>query len=363
MRRCHTSLLPLTTLALGLALVGPASAAPAGPAASAAAQPVVKGAILDRYRALGGARSFLGLPLTSERPTPNRPGAFNLFQGGSIYWAPGVGAWEVHGAIRDDWGSLGYEDSGLGFPTSNEISLSGGAAYNAFQNGLCYYAPGLGAHEVRGAIRDAYDRLGREKGRLGFPTSNEQGTPDGTGRYSVFRGGYVYWSPGSGANEVEGLILAKWASLGYERSPLGYPVRDEYAVPGGRASDFQGGTITWTPATGAVVTTSGGPVTEVGVDTFAIASLEQSFRYDANDQYAQIVVSPDGTEGAPVMITQAQFTAQLAVGSLVAFGDYAAATAHVSTFVLVTGVPPGDGTQRPAVTRARVEKALQSARR
>jgi uncharacterized protein with LGFP repeats len=31
-------------------------------------------------------------------------------------------------------------------------------------------------------------------------------------------------------------------------SPLGYPTRSEYAVPGGRASDFQHGRITWTAA-------------------------------------------------------------------------------------------------------------------
>lgn len=50
-----------------------------------------------------------------------------------------------------------------------------------------------------------------------------------------------------------GAIRDKWGSLGWENSPLGFPVTDEYAIPGGARSDFQGGCITWTPSTGAVV--------------------------------------------------------------------------------------------------------------
>jgi stage II sporulation protein D len=52
---------------------------------------------------------------------------------------------------------------------------------------------------------------------------------------------------------VRGAIRARWAQLGWENSRLGFPTSDEYAIPGGRRSDFQGGYITWTPATGAVV--------------------------------------------------------------------------------------------------------------
>jgi uncharacterized protein with LGFP repeats len=41
-------------------------------------------------------------------------------------------------------------------------------------------------------------------------------------------------------------------SLGYERSSLGYPVRDEYAVAGGRESEFERGYITLNASTGAL---------------------------------------------------------------------------------------------------------------
>jgi len=50
---------------------------------------------------------------------------------------------------------------------------------------------------------------------------------------------------------VHGAILGRYARLGYEHSRLGYPVTDEYAVTGGRRSDFAGGTIVYRYATGA----------------------------------------------------------------------------------------------------------------
>ncbi|HYO52734.1 LGFP repeat-containing protein, partial [Archangium sp.] len=43
-------------------------------------------------------------------------GAFNHFEGGSIYWKNGLGVAAVFGAIRDKWASLGYERSSLGYP-------------------------------------------------------------------------------------------------------------------------------------------------------------------------------------------------------------------------------------------------------
>ena len=68
-----------------------------------------------------------------------------------------------------------------------------------------------------------------------------------------FQGGSVYWSPATGAHEVHGAIRDRWAELGWENSALGFPTSDEYGIDGGRRSDFQNGSITWTPSGGAVV--------------------------------------------------------------------------------------------------------------
>jgi uncharacterized protein with LGFP repeats len=53
---------------------------------------------------------------------------------------------------------------------------------------------------------------------------------------------------------VHGAIRDKYASLGWERSALGYPVSDERDHPsGGRYNQFQYGRISWKPDRGAWV--------------------------------------------------------------------------------------------------------------
>ncbi len=62
----------------------------------------------------------------------------------------------------------------------------------------------------------------------------------------------MYWTPTTGAHEVRGAIRDTWGRMGAERSWLGHPISDEYAVAGGQRSDFQGGSLMWTAASGRV---------------------------------------------------------------------------------------------------------------
>ena len=217
-------------------------------------EPCVYGAIGDRYASLGGSAGFLGQAVTCEAPTTYRPGRFNDFQGGSIYWSSDTGAWEVHGRIRDKWVELGQEGGPLGFPVANEAQLVDGAS-SQFEGGLISWSPETDAHEVRGAILDVWAVTGLEGGSLGYPLSDETPTPLLPGRYNHFEDGSVYWSPTTGAYAVTGDIRDLWASLGWENSYLGFPTSAEYPLRDGRRrQDFQGGNITWSP-------TGGGPAT------------------------------------------------------------------------------------------------------
>ncbi|MDB6123929.1 MAG: hypothetical protein JWQ71_2922 [Pedosphaera sp.] len=157
---------------------------------------ILGGSIRDHYNAIGGMNSFLGDPIISETGTPDGIGRYNHFQGGSIYWTPSTGAWSVRGSIRDKWQALGWETSVLGYPTTDENT-----------------------------------------------------TPDGIGRYNHFNKngtlGSIYWTPSLGAHEVHGNIRTFWANQGWETGPLGYPTSDEYAVAQGRRSNFEHGTVTW----------------------------------------------------------------------------------------------------------------------
>src|SRR5438309_7346973 len=103
-------------------------------------------------------------------------------------------------------------------------------------------------------IGDKYAELGGAAGFLGAPTSQEASTPDGAGRFRHFAGGSIYWHPTTGAHEVHGLILKRWAELGRERGYLSYPMSDEIdsADQGGRVSKFQGGELTWRQPTNRV---------------------------------------------------------------------------------------------------------------
>ena len=84
--------------------------------------------------------------------------------------------------------------------------------------------------------------------------TNETVTPDGIGRFNHFQYGSIYWTPFTGAHEVNGAIRGAWQAWGSETSVFGYPVSDETdKVDGsGRFSLFEHGAIHWNRATGAI---------------------------------------------------------------------------------------------------------------
>jgi peptidoglycan/xylan/chitin deacetylase (PgdA/CDA1 family) len=210
-------------------------------------------AIQHRHEALGGIQGPLGLPLSAEIPLARDAGRFVRYQGGSVYWTRSSGAHEVRGAIRDAWGATGWENGFLGYPRTGELATPRVfGRFNHFSGGSLYWSPATGAHPVRGAIRDRWASLGWEGGVLGFPTSGERVAS--SGRRSEFQRGSVFWSAATGAHDVYGAIRTTYLALGAERGALGFPTRGEHAVPGGRRSTFTGGSITWSSATGTTVT-------------------------------------------------------------------------------------------------------------
>ncbi len=110
--------------------------------------------------------------------------------------------------------------------------VTDGTAGAATSSCTTYTSPATGSHQVCGAIRTKYLALGGPAGFLGYPVTNELPTPDGIGRFNHFaNSGSIYWTPSTGAWSIHGAIRAKWASLGWERGVLGYPVTDETGTP------------------------------------------------------------------------------------------------------------------------------------
>jgi uncharacterized protein with LGFP repeats len=214
----------------------------------------VQGWIRQRWAALGWERSVVGYPITDETRTPDGVGRYNNFQHGSIYWTPATGAWEIHGLIRQHWAALGGVGSVVGYPTSNETRTRDGVGrYSNFQYGSIYWTPATGAWEVHGWIRQRWAALGWERSVVGYPITDETRTIDGVGRYNNFQNGSIYWTPATGAWEIQGLIRQHWAALGGVGSVVGYPTSNETRLPDGigRYNNFQNGNIYWSPANGA----------------------------------------------------------------------------------------------------------------
>nr|WP_255342569.1 alpha/beta hydrolase-fold protein [Nocardia sp. CNY236] len=204
----------------------------------------VGGAIGAGYQAASGPAGALGLPTDVEGVLPDDRGRFQRFRHGALYWTPQTGAQAVHGAIFDEWSAQGFEHGVAGYPVGPEgATPNGHGVVQPFEHALFYFSPGPGAHRVQGLIRDKYGQLGYEESFLGFPVTDEQSVRD-LGRFSGFEGGAIYWSPASGAWAVRnGPILDAWRETGYENGDLGFPVSDEFPVPGGVRQTFEAGFI------------------------------------------------------------------------------------------------------------------------
>ena len=154
--------------------------------------------------------------------------------------------------IQETWQKLRNGGLDLGEPVSLETpTLDGRGSFKHFLRGSIYWTPETGAHEVHGAILNHWRSFGSEQGHLGYPMIDEKAIPDGNGRVSHFEGGSIYWTPETGAHEVHAGVRNKWRELGSEKSFLGYPLTDETSTPdrSGQFNHFQGGTIYWNQQT------------------------------------------------------------------------------------------------------------------
>ena len=106
---------------------------------------------------------------------------------------------------------------------------------------------------IAAAATDVRAAWSTDRSALGEPTRVESPTADGTGRTTEFEHGTVYWTPRTGAWPVTGAIADAWRAQGAERSSLGYPTSAEYDVPAGRQQNFEHGALTWNRTSDAVL--------------------------------------------------------------------------------------------------------------
>lgn len=150
------------------------------------------------------------------------------------------------------WDASGGSQGFLGGPTGDtQCGLKDSGCVSRFKKGLIY-SSGAGTHAVAGKIGQTYASLKWERSFLGYPTGEEFCGLRNGGCGQHFQGGSIYWSPETGAKALRGLIRGKYKTLGWETSRLGYPTSNEICGlrNGGCVQRFQGGNIYYQPKAG-----------------------------------------------------------------------------------------------------------------
>jgi len=158
-------------------------------------------------------------------------------------------------AIDQKYRSLGQEGSALGAPVIWE-QPAGSGRYQSFQAGTIHWSSSTGAHETHGDIDRVYRAHAGSTGPLRFPVTDTRATAGGHGRYNSFQGGTITWGPATGAHETHGDIDRAYRAVGGSGGPLAYPTTDTGTTGDGRGrysrfSGSGGGAIFWSTATGA----------------------------------------------------------------------------------------------------------------
>lgn len=228
----------------------------------------VQGGILDAYKRVGYENSAMGYPVTDEHPTGDGRGRISRFERGMALGTAKTGSFAVQGALATRYEKLGVEKSILGFPVRDELAVKGGWM-QGFENGSLYYQAGTPqAYVVRGGIGKAWASHGYEQGFLGWPVEDEVPVTDGAdilGWSQRFTGGTIFYK-NDGKDKgyyLVGGILDKYVALGGPRSPLGWPTTNDLAdSAGGAFVNFERGAINWHPRTNLAVA-SWGPAFDV----------------------------------------------------------------------------------------------------
>jgi uncharacterized protein with LGFP repeats len=219
----------------------------------------ISGAVHGVWHASGREVGALGYPTAGMQCGLAGGGCSQQFQRGQVSWSPATGAHALTGAISDHYTAAGRERSPLAYPTAGmTCGLTGGGCAQAFQGGWVYWSPASWTHGVGGAIAAAWMRSGAENGPLGYPTEEMACTSTGcTQRFQ--RGDVVWTASGNTTRTVSGGIGAVWRAAGGATGALGLPTGDMACglADNGCRQPFGGGWVTWSPATGAHAVSGG----------------------------------------------------------------------------------------------------------
>ena len=188
-------------LALGGIFFAASAALASAPAVYATPSDEAVNAIDARYTTFGGAGSLLGAPIGDAVDMPG--GAERDYEGGAIFYSKDTGAHVVYGAILERYKALGGPGSELGYPKNDESDTGDGTGrFNDFAvtgGASIYWTPQWGASVIKGRVLEAWRQSGGITGPFGYPSADTS-ILDGvqTGKFVGPEGTEIQWSEAAG---------------------------------------------------------------------------------------------------------------------------------------------------------------------
>jgi len=205
------------SLALAGMFIVASSLLVSAPIVSAAPSSDAVSTINDRYAAFGGEGSLLGSPTGEAIDVPG--GAERDYKGGAIFYSKDTGAHVMYGAILDRYKTLGGPNSELGFPKNDESDTGDGVGrFNDFSmpgGAAIYWSPQWGASVIKGQVLEAWRKSGAITGPFGYPSADTS-IVDGvqTGKFVGPEGTEIQWSEAGGLITIPAALAAKISGFG-----------------------------------------------------------------------------------------------------------------------------------------------------
>lgn len=208
-----------------------------------------------KHRALDGrpgdaTSASYAVPRGAERVR----GRAQDFQRGRMTWRKKTGkvTWQ-RGPILRRYDAMGREKGRLGMPTS-DVWGPGNYLGAMYVRGMIMWSQHTGARPVLGRFKREYVRNGGPQGALGLPKARAKRsrTLPGDGRLQRFTNGTIYLNPrrNGGVFALWGAIGDRYRRMGEGRSDCGYPTASMVADGDGATATFENGTIETRPSGG-----------------------------------------------------------------------------------------------------------------
>ena len=206
-------------------------------------------AIDEKATSFNAEQPQIGLGSATGEAQDVKGGAMRMYDGGAIYYSKDTGAHVMYGAILDRYKALGGPDgSGLGFPKNDESDTGDGVGrFNDFslpEGASIYWNPQQGASVIKGKVLEAWRQSGGITGPFGYPTADVSDIGGvQTGKFVGPDGTEIQWSKAAGLVTIPAALAGKIPGFGVEgTTSMGKP---SVTAPSAPAVEKKGGFKWW----------------------------------------------------------------------------------------------------------------------